>query len=373
MSKSIKKGSSLILIILVTSVLIILTTSLLSLSYSDTKNSVYQNDKVQAHYIGRSGIDVGKKILDEQILNGNFATIDSIVSSANSYVSGLEPVIKDVTGTKTIGSFTLKYEKSNPDEIKIISTANIPKNPAVKDTVTYTVKIGNTVTFDDISDWFTGINLQKNYNNSTPKKGAKLGGKKVQSPKNGGASTFRSEIIYFLNNDDNSSFRQVTNSIDVTFDAFIIYAEGKFILNKTNDAVNFTTSNTVLTSWNIIDNSFNTTYENYGFESFGRYKDFVRNYETNDALLHSFHDSYHLDTNFKYGIVYFGGNIVDDKDVAVYTPTGSRYYFFKTGVNLHDIKSGDLILINDDDPIIKAVKSYFKYKTDTTGSLWNNK
>jgi hypothetical protein len=211
-----KKGSSLILIIFVTAVLLILCTALLGLSLSDTKDSVHQNDKVQAHYIGRSGIDAGMKILKDRILNGSYQTIDSIVSSVNSYAAGLGSIsIKDSAGTSSVGNFTLQYEKFGPDEIKIISKAVVPKSFEVKDTVTYIVKIANSVNFEDNpSEWFTGVNLQKGYGpNNKYLKGAKLGGKKTQSPKNGSASTFRSEIIYFLNNKDNSSFRQVPNSI----------------------------------------------------------------------------------------------------------------------------------------------------------------
>jgi hypothetical protein len=228
-----KKGSSLLLIIFVTAVLVILITALLSLSLGDTKNSVYQNDKVQAHYIARSGIDVGKKVLDDKILNGNYASIDSIVSSVNTSATGLGSVLlKDSTDSKNIGSFTLKFEKFSPDEVKIISQSVIPKTFAVKDTVTYIVKIANAVNFENNpDDWFTGVNLAKGYGpNNDHLKGVKLGGTKVQSPQNGDPSTFRSEIIYFSSNKDNASFRQVTNSKLVTFDAFILYIEGDFLL-----------------------------------------------------------------------------------------------------------------------------------------------
>jgi hypothetical protein len=133
-----------------------------------------------------------------------------------------------------------------------------------------------------------------------------------------------------------------------------------------------------LKNWNKIDSGFDNTkaYATYGFENFERYKDFVRNIETDEDILKTFHDKYKL--NFfpgsNYGIVYFGGSIAEDKGADLYTIEEPRYYFFRNGVDLHKINStSDLIKIDPNDPIIKAVKGYFKYKTDTTGSLWNSK
>jgi hypothetical protein len=154
--------------------------------------------------------------------------------------------------------------------------------------------------------------------------------------------------------------------------------EGRVVLNKSIDPVHFTTSSEVLSKWSEIDSGFNTAYANVGFEDYNRYKDFVRNVETDDSVLHSYYDHYSFNPGYNYGIVYFGGDIVRDHgsyETSVYTLAEPRYYFFRSGINLQSINNAnkDLVKIDNDDPIIDAVKSYFKYTTDTTGSLWNNK
>jgi hypothetical protein len=378
-----KKGMVLVIVVIVMAVLIILGTALLQIAIADTKFSTLSNKKVQAHYIGRTGIEVGKKILDSAMSSETFNTIDEIAAYVQNKASALGNVpVKDAANVKDIGSFKLKFEKFGSDSIKINAyTANYP-DATFNNSVTYIVKIKNSHNFEEADDWYNGgVNLRKNYGPDNKYiKGAKLGGKnKTQIPynnyANGGTSTFRSEIIYFLNDENNFSLIQRPNSSTLTFDAFIVYIEGGILLDTRLDAVRFTIStDNVLINWKEIDPDVNPLYTNYGFENLGKYRDFVREVTKDAALTEFYHNKYSFGSG-NYGIVYFaedirrGNNLNNATTIANFE--GPGYYFFRSGVNLQRIDDDDLIKIDPNDPIIESINNYFKYHSSTQDSIWN--
>lgn len=393
------KGSALITSILVFAVLIILGTSLLSVSYADTTFASHQSNKIQAHYLGRSGVNIGLKILNNELTSTTYNDLDVLTTALNNDAATLLNPPSDPDNDPNsykvgnAGSFNLSFQRYDTRGIKIISEGIVNGTSQTTETVTLTVKTKlPTQMYNNPGEWVTGINLNKginpNLSGSYLGKGILLEGHPVQSPKgSNNPSTFQASIIYFTDY-NGISLRQINNSTPITFDAEIIYFTSGVTFNNTDDDIKLSVSNVVLENkvdplqYSIISDP------DAGFENYDRYVKFTQGFNINGYKTTYYfknpsgppnsYDTYTFKSGVKYGIVYFGDNVTNYDGSLVNYPgssasSNSGYYFFPNGVSIKDPTSyKDLIPIKSDDAIINALQGMFKLTVSTEPYQWNN-
>ncbi|MGM0395605.1 MAG: hypothetical protein ACQEP4_00950 [Bacillota bacterium] len=395
-----RKGSVLPLVLVVFMVLFILGMALLSLSLADAKQATWQNNRVQAHYLGRSGVHYGLELLDDELINPYTGDMLQLVQVLESKVSN--PY--EIPG---VGTFTVDFEPGlYTGELRIISEGTTYGQISTSKTVTYSRELGNNYSYTNpAGEWLTGINLDKGINPLTLNKSflghavmieSKNSKSTIQSPKgSSNPSTFQASVVV-LRDYQGQSLRQITNSVDLTFDAELIFFNGYIELNTTNDDVILTISDDIMNqgttdNYNVnypnptgtlggtpgrspaaLDYNYPSDYSGYlyGFENFERYKAFIGDpsidpgdYRNDDLL------------NFKsaipYGIVKLGGGIIDSSGNTVLVKnTVKGYYYFPNGINLRS-GTGDLIAIPDDDPIVARLDSFIGTVIGNNPPLWD--
>lgn len=392
------KGVALVSVLMVFVVLFILGIGLLQVAMADTNQSSWQANRVQAHYLGRSGVHHGIELLESKLTGTTpyTGTIGSLASSLQSQVGTSTYEIPNV------GTYTIRFEEGlYAGQIKIISVGTSTGNPSSSQTVTYIKELGDTFSFTNpASEWMTGINLDKNISPSNVNKSylgqavllqTKNAKNSVQSPKGSGASTFQASIVAFREY-DGRSLRQITNSIDMTFDAEIILFIGDILLNKTGDDLILTISPDVLkqkTYDKKIGYTKSPSILNYGpsippspaaintyavgFEDYERYKYFATQGDSSVSLALSSWSLGNFETGKNYGVVKLGGGINVDDGTPVLTVSDKGYYYFKNGVNLRNPGVKGLVKINDNDPIVKILDSLLGVSIGTQPPLWNDK
>lgn len=364
------KGSALISVLIIIVVLTLLGTALLNVSFADAKHADIQDDKTQAHYLGRSGLYVGAKILQDTLICNEFIDLQALVDDLNNQITLLPTGSYSITN---VGTFALSFENIGNGKMKIVSIGSTESISPSSDKVTLTIDILPPMSMLlNPDEWINGINLikaigkDKNYLGS----GVTLESKPIQSPQGTDqASIFQASIIYFRDH-GGYSLRQVTNSVPVTFDAEIVFFESGTMLNKTGDPIYLTISSDVL-NYRANNSGILSQYAPaVGFEDYNRYLDFIMSYTVDR---HSSYSAQFL-TGINYGVVYFGGDIVADvggnNTIKKYD---KGWYYYKSGINLHQIQEGELISIPEDDAIINAIKNMFSFTADMNHALWNNK
>lgn len=375
MQKFRKKGVALVTVIIIMGILVILGTALLSVGVSETKNASWEKSRVQAHYLGRSGVYVGLDLIKNKLNTKIYSDLGVLASELNTQVASLNT---SATAFKIgeSGKFSLNFESTEPGEVKIKSTGITAGSPNSTELVTYIVKINTGVSMTlNPTEWVNGINLIKGIASDTNYlgKGVMFEGKPVQSPQGSRSSSiYQASILHFRNYTQagqSLSFKQVTNSIPITFDAEVIYFESGVMLNKTKDPVALSMTDPVMSN-----RIGNIAYSGIvGFENYARYSSFIG---TNTSDLYSTYSS-QFDPAAKYGIVYFGGDVLRDDDIAPVLDKG--YYFFKSGVDLHNRTAGEtgsyknFIKLPDDDAAIKALNAMFRQSPSSSGYIWNKK
>jgi hypothetical protein len=379
------KGSTLILVIIVLAVFSILSVSLLQVGLADAIHAIFEDNRIQASYIGRSGVSVGMKILDNKLFSNTYGTLDALITDLNNYVSGKSYPVKDTRNINNVGSFTLSYEKFNPGQIKIISKGIASRKPTTSSTTTFIINVTLAIsTHSNPAEWINGINLSHSVSPATPNanyqgKGVVLENRPNQSPQGGhNPSTFRASIIYFRDH-DGVSLRQIQNSVPITFDTEIAYFETEVDLNDTPTPVFLSLSSGTgsLLEYRATNTGALPLYPyQVGFEDRDRYEAFIGSYTVN------YYDSYSskFAAGSHYGVVYFGNDVVrkhNPHDTSPVTKVHAGYYFFRSGVNLQEVNltnpEPDLISINPDDAIIKAIEALFKNSASRDGYLWNDR
>lgn len=386
------KGIALVTAIMISAVLSILVISILGVSLADKNHAVNYDKNSQAHYIARSGIAVGLKVLDNELSDlineikddpSKTITIDSLVSTANSYAnqsSNLKNVAFKDASANIIGTYSISYEKFGPEQVKIISDAeaNGSTNPKDRVTLIINVKTGTNY-YTNPAEWLNGGSqtLQTGVStNNHLKHSVKLNGKgnsiKIPSNSGNGAndSIYKAQIIYFTD-EKGTSFQQLNNVIGVTFDAEIIFFESAVEIstpnNKTPDPVCFTLSDELINSREEGGGVIPKTNTECGFESYESYKAFIGT-ETADEW-----GNYNFDSTKHYGVVKFGGGVKNNGTFINYKGEKLQgYYFFKSGVDLHNINDGDFIKINDDDAIIKVIDNLINPSINRNGRIWSD-
>lgn len=389
------KGIALVTVIMISAVLSILVISILGVSLADKNHAVNYDKNSQAHYIARSGVAVGLKVLDNKLSDlineikddpSKTITIDSLVSTANSYAnqnSNLKNVAFKDASANLIGTYSISYEKFGPEQVKIISDAEANGSTNPKDRVTLIINVKTGTNYlTNPEEWLnggshvfkTGVNT-----NNYLKHSVKLNGKgnPIEIASNGkdgkDFSYYKAQIIYFTD-EKGISFKQIDTVVGITFDAEITFFESSIEMNTPQkngeaDPLCFTLSDDIIKSREEGGGVIPKSNTECGFESYDRYKAFIGT-ETADEW-----KNYNFDSTKHYGIVKFGDGVKDKDTDTFINYNGEQlqgYYFFRSGVDLHHINDGDFIKINDDDAIIKVIDNLINPSINRNGRIWSD-
>lgn len=404
-----ESGGVLPLVMMIFMVLFILGLSLLQIGMSDTVQSTWQSNRVQAHYLARSGIEIGDEMLKQQLLTmPQTSTLGNLVSLLNSATASSYTI-------DGVGEFTIEFSVSPLDEIKITSVGTTTlANPSATNTVTFTKRIYKGANFESAgSQWFhnNGFHFAASV---FPDEGAQpnpksflgriayLGNttKAIQNPSVGSPSNIsvlRASILNF--GEYNGVSVDASSNSYVKFDSEIVFFNGR-IETKNSSYMQMLVSDKVLAQKT--SDSFDTNYPNpigntpggmwnldfleydkhvggvqvlQGFESNERYLAFISNFTSTPTTTHR-PVSTAFEPGVKYGVVRLVR--IDQGNTTVLTPSGKGYYYFPNGTRLDEAVSGTgyygrnkLIPINDADPITSILDNLFKWNYGSTKGIWN--
>jgi hypothetical protein len=393
------KGSALITVIMIMVVLTILGLSLLGISLYETKRSVLQERKVRAHYLARSGANVSLEVLESKLPYDDDIEklIDELNTWSNTYAS-----LDNPAKINNNEEFTSTFELVTPREIKIVAKGKVKGEKSVEQVVTLRVKmLTSLLTGGKAEEWYVSSNSHNLKHSNNPDnggytylgKGVLLEGKtnsSTQFPSNAGGgsglSIFQASVMQFLKNNNNVSLGYSGNTQDTYFDAEIIVFDGSIrISNNTNfylrlsetvakDKIN--NRNSVL----YVDDQGvrNKIKDGVGFENKNYYNYFTKG-------TYEYYDVYPFLSNTRYGIVYFGGKLVqanNDNQVASAIDKlpnfgagyAKGYFYYPDNINLNktDLAS-KIIPIREDDPIISLIKFISKVRMSAEPYLWDKK
>jgi hypothetical protein len=396
------KGSALVTVIMMMVVLTILGLALLNVSLAETKHSVLQERKIQAHYLARSGVNVGLEVLKSKMPYNN--DIQDLINELNNWAS-VSASLDSPAQININEEFTLAFELMGSREIKIIAEGIVRGKRAVKEVVTLRVKmLTSLLTGGKAEEWYVSHNSHNLRHSNNPDtggytylgKGVLMEGKGNSSthfPSNaggeGGLSIFQASVMQFLKNNNNVSLDYSGSVQDTRFDAEIIIIDGA--IRVPNNDFNLYLSLTETVAQDKINNNDSVLYvedpivrENIrngvGFESEEYYNYFIKS-------SYAHYDDYAFQNNTRYGIVYFGGklvqgvndNQVSDAEDRLPNPDSGYmkgYFYYPHDINLNPNKtdlSSKLIPIREDDPIISLIEGISKVRISSQPYLWDDK
>ncbi len=369
-----RKGVALPVVLMVMLVLTILITALWSLVTSESRMASYQSRDTQAHYLGRSGVYAGLKLLQTSLNNSSYTDMTALISAMNTKKAGLPATNFSVDNA---GTYTLEYQAIDSTQMKVISIGTTLGSSPSSEKVTLTLDLAFPASSEtNPNEWVSGVNLIHSVTtvDSYKGKGVTLEGHPIRSPQGGHSpSTFQASSILFSDY-GGLSFKQIPNSVDITFDSEIIYFQTGVTLNSTDDNVVFALSSDVTGNRPPSPSRLYYSDGTVGFENVNRYLAFINGLSFTGYYDRSSYYSgspavYNFTAGSRYGIVYFGDDVSEDSTILV----TKGYYFFENGVDIHNpITSGQLIAIDSQDIIIKAIESLYKYSVGSSDAfMWS--
>lgn len=138
-------GFALVTVLMVVAVLMILGTSMMYVQALEMRQTLRQEQQVQAHYLARSGLEVGLKYLEEQ-------------SEKAKEFKDLKldtPLSESIPGA---GSYQVTFEaydvSSDGHSVDILSTGTVFGRTRVEETIKLTVKVQSSVEYASEINWF---------------------------------------------------------------------------------------------------------------------------------------------------------------------------------------------------------------------------
>jgi hypothetical protein len=402
------KGS-LPVVLMVFIVLFILAAALVNVSIAETKNATWQNNRVQAHYIARSGVLTGIEALKDRLQAVNH--LDTIADIADDMNSLFNQPSYEIAGA---GSYTINFSVTTLNEIMITSVGTTAlAEPNTTSTVTFSKRISKGVPFSNANDqWLhtNGFSLAPGIlpdSNPDPYEASFLGSAaeiqavkssmknpSVGSPAN--VSKFRASVIS-VGEIDGDSLELIPNSYG-EFDSEVIFFNGDILVNSTKAEMTFRVSEAVLLQKDNV--AYNDAYPNpandkpggqweldileyttdgaidangVGFENLDRYLAFISPESSNS----SYHVSTSFEANQKYGVVRLQQIIPKTGSIfgrVAGVNDGKGYFYFPDGVEIGIASErARLIAIDDDDPITEILDGFFEWKYGVGQEMWNNK
>lgn len=225
-----RKGSALVIVIMISCVIIILCTSIIGVGYADATHSIRQEKSVQAYQIARSGVNIGVKKLENAINAANSA--GKYFSNVNDFISSpiVQPYFNDFNDSLGInGQYNVQFitdsEYTDKDVIKIYSEGTVNN---VKTTTALQVYL--SCPNINPEGWINnGWNI-KSGNFSMNKKAVvfKTGKTLGHSVKKDASSptVFKAPSIHFTDLDNNGFAAELTNKPFTLNSNFITFAGG---------------------------------------------------------------------------------------------------------------------------------------------------
>ena len=356
-----KRGAALPTVLMVMVVAMILIVALLNVALAETNFAARQERRTQAHYLGRSGVNVGLEMLENKVPYDN--DITDLVNELNTWANSVSPA-----SIGTNETFDLSYELIGPREIKIISEGNVSGGQNVQDTVTLRVRmLTSLLTGGKAEEWYSGNSATLTHSvnpygggHTYLGQGIYLEGKNNTAtlfPSNsGGESIFQASVMQFLKNSNNVSLSYSGQTQPTRFDSEILIFDGRIIMNDTidvrllisdvvakNKINNSPTSVLYVTDSDVrseITNNGNP--DGVGFENEDYYNYFTET-SFSDYNLYPFQTAPYK----RYGIVYFGEKVVRANNenqsatatnrLPYYDPNiyAEGYFFYPDNLNIN--------------------------------------
>lgn len=125
-----KKGAALVIVIMVTAVLMILGTAILNVSLSESKQASFEDKKIQAHYLARSGADATLNAWENSTTKPS-GTSTVYLNSSNEFIT------TNTAPPNAIGKFDVTVAVPTGTDTVITSVGTVG---TVTQTVTVTIK-----------------------------------------------------------------------------------------------------------------------------------------------------------------------------------------------------------------------------------------
>lgn len=395
-----ESASALILTLVIMLVVSIFIATLFTTSIAETKIATTLESNVYAHYLGRSGVNLGLEKMRDVIKADNPGETDGYVGTdpakddieefkdmLNTWAAGISPVT-----VSSNESFTLSFELVGDRKIKIISTGIKQGNIVSNETVTLTVEmLPNLLTGGRADNWYNGNQVLDHKispaGESYLGQGVLLEGKAKQAtklPSNSGSPIYRASVIQVQKEKD-GLYCMVENgkSVDFTFDVELVFFGG--IIENNDPSRNFylTVSDAVAKN-KIADNKSvlyipdstlrdTLTAENsngVGFESLNYYKYFAKTNVV--SVYNNYLPTFEANSNKRYGLVYFADYSSIPVNSSYTYPKSAGYYFFQSGIDINSDADllNKLIPIHINDPILDVVYNIYKVTISGKPSLW---
>ena len=408
-----EKGAALPMVVIIFMILMMLGIAFLRTSESDAQQTVWQNNRVQAHYLGRSGVNQGLLMLKAKLSSDEDPytdTVQQLIEDLNNQVANSYTL--DDTGTYTIHFDEGIYSR----QVRITSVGNISGRLSAEKTVSYMVDLIPPHQFENPSIWISGRNFvhgtQPTNIDGTLNEKSLLGyavlaqtnniKNAVQSPQNPNAhSTFQASLIAFTDS-QGESLEQTQNSTAIDFDTEIILFPGEVnlppdsssnpLILKVSDMVLQQRTENPLSGkpraplfLQFDNDDFDTEAQEeegfVGFENTSRYEAFIQETGSNRSLESEFEEG------VVYGVVRFGGGIRqgtgNNRPAILNIESLSNtkgYFYFPSGMDLTkeprvngNYGLNDLIPIPDDDPLVEILESISRLSVSGKAGLWNNR
>ena len=403
-----EKGAALPMVVIIFMILMMLGIAFLRTSESDAQQTSWQNNRVQAHYLGRSGVEHGLNRLINKLETEEYTdTVQQLIIDLNSVYS--DTYTLDDTGTYTIHFDEGIYTR----QIRITSVGNATGRMNAEKTVSYMVDLIPPYGFEIAGIWSNNAGvLNHGVNPASPESPQSLLGLAVllDSESNNALTIksaanqqgyYQASLMAFMDF-QGESLEVQNNAQSMTFDSEVILFPGEVMFpnNHTNPVVLSVSDNVLkqrtdypvrIDRWAPEFLRFLDAEDHYdeeaeladgivGFENESRYETFIeQTYER--TVSPAFKD------DVSYGVVRLAKGIVrkhGSNKTSIFSASGSNveegYFYFPDGTDL--TKDGgdgeslgrlDLIPIPDNDPLVEKLNSLTRLTLSDRPGLWNNR
>lgn len=338
MKRKKSKGASLIFVIIVMAIISILGISIMAVSLANTRQAVAHEKNTRANFLARSGVEMGLNLIDDNM--GDLINVNTYAEIENKVVSFVKDLNREVGNggrrysSEGAGYFTIKFENSGIDYIKVISTGYVGDSNASSSTLMSTLYLNFNEELVNPDGWVLGENKERSFAiNPYNGKKIKLDGQ-YQNEKGTEKQLYSASAIYYSNTVSN--LHMFKNQVSMVNDAPINYFNGEVVIDKSHAIGEKTGVLYFDFSNDIAGGTYKAGY--HGFEDFNYYKKFVKMYlgknKYTDTEIKKYYDLYRSKfsgTSLRYGVVCF------KKPVNVcgyYMEAG--YYFFPQDLDFHD-------------------------------------
>lgn len=376
MKRKTSNGTSLIFVIAVMAIISILGISIMAVSLANTRQTVVYEKNTRANFLARSGVEMGLNLIDENI--GDLISVNSYSEIGNrvvSFVYDLNSMVGNGVrhyNSEGSGYFTIKFENSGIDFIKVTSTGYIGDSETLSSTLMSTLFLNFNEQLINPDGWVLKGNQKRTFAiNPYIGKKVVMTGQLSNEPGSEMQLYPASAICY---SDTRICLRIIRNNVSKVNDSPVHYFNGQVVIDKPHE--DGESKGTLYLDFS--NDVAGGTYKSgcHGFEDFNYYKRFVKMYlgknRYTDLALKKYYDLYKSSFStepIRYGIVcfkkpltingytmekgyyFFPQNLdLDNGNYSVYY--GNKYFKNPKLIKIKKNPNGDATL----DPVIEAVE-----------------